>query len=460
MGMNDAEIDVVVLECQRMVGARIMQVWQPMRDRLYLALEDAPFLLMVPRGPFARLHFCRERPRNPRQPYSFQGHLRAHLTGRLVGVHRSAGEREVVLQFTSGRLVLRLTGSSGGLWWFSEGSQRPEASLDGPCDRLPPLPARPDHPTESCRFPVQTSPFGSSEAAQAYFEHEERCAARANRRRSTLAQAAGHRKRVVRLTARLLDDVEKGERAAALRRQADALGAALHLVPPRAHRFVVEDLLDGTPHELSLDPRESPGKHLNRLYERARRLDTVARRATERWEATHHTLNALDRLIACCQTPYATDTDFDALQALLPSPRAQGKWIATSDWDVWHGPGGALALVGKNERGNRRLCCQIARANDWWMHARERPGPHVILRVGKHQSPPLETLLGAAQLTLLGLRMPPGQPADVQYARANQVRMLPGDARARVVVRDERVLRVVRTLGAPDGWLCDVGKAQ
>jgi predicted ribosome quality control (RQC) complex YloA/Tae2 family protein len=455
MGMNDAEIDLVVHECQQVVGARVTQVWQPARDRLYLALEGMPFLLLVPRGPFARVHFHRERPPNPQRPFSFQGHLRAHLHGWLTAVERVPGERQLALHFTTGHLMLRLTGRSGGLWWFPAGADRPEASIDGPCDQLAPLAIRPGRPDDPCRFPVLPGPFGASEGAQAFFEHEERVAERAHRRRDTLSRAAAERKRLQRLTAHLLEDVDKGERAASLRRQADALGAALYRVPAGAHRVEVPDLDDGTVWEVSLDPRESPGKNLNRLYERVRRLDTVARRAAERWEVAQRAMDALDGRMARCQQVDAADADFDALRAALPSPRASAKHIAATDWDVWNGPAGAIALVGKNERGNRRLCFQIARANDWWVHARERPGPHVILRVGRHQTPSLETLLAAAQLALGGLRMPLGQAADVHYARANHIRSIPGGAHARVVVRDERVLRVVRAAGPPAGWLCE-----
>ncbi len=41
---------------------------------------------------------------------------------------------------------------------------------------------------------------------------------------------------------------------------------------------------------------------------------------------------------------------------------------------------GALVLVGRNERGNRHVTFDLAKGNDIWLHARDVPGSHVVLR--------------------------------------------------------------------------------
>ena len=115
MGMNEAEIAAVCRDLQSLVGAPLSEVRQPARDRLVLTLGGT-HLLLVPRGPLARIHPIERRPRNPKKPFSFQGACRAHLTGRLDRIEKVDGDRIVEIVFGEVRLHLRLTGRGGGLW--------------------------------------------------------------------------------------------------------------------------------------------------------------------------------------------------------------------------------------------------------------------------------------------------------------------------------------------------------
>ena len=51
-------------------------------------------------------------------------------------------------------------------------------------------------------------------------------------------------------------------------------------------------------------------------------------------------------------------------------------------------PGGCVVLVGRNRRGNDYISMHVARGNDIWMHARGRPGAHVVLQ-SRRGSPPV-----------------------------------------------------------------------
>ena len=150
--------------------------------------------------------------------------------------------------------------------------------------------------------------------------------------------------------------------------------------------------------------------------------------------------------------PTADLEALDALEAALP---AQAVAVSGGDavpWWTWTGPAGERVLVGRNERGNRRLTFQVARGTDWWMHLRERPGAHLILPMKRDQTPTLAHLLGAAQVALVHAKIPEGVAADVQYARVRDVRSIPGEV-AKVRIADERVLRVSRDPAELVGWV-------
>jgi len=84
---------------------------------------------------------------------------------------------------------------------------------------------------------------------------------------------------------------------------------------------------------------------------------------------------------------------------------------------------GYKVFVGRNARENRKLLEQ-ARSNDLWMHTREIPGSHVIIRTDK-QNLPETVLLSAAKLCVDFSTDRPGNYA-VDYTRRKFVRIMEG----------------------------------
>lgn len=447
MSMNDAELAAVVAELQPLVGSSVSGLWQPSRDRVILGLADRLYLLMVPRGPLARLHTESRRPRNPSKPYSFQGACRARLRGPLVGLDKHPHDRIVTLRFHGAALELRLTGRSGGLWLLDEDGAV-VAAYDGPAPTvLPPLPVRPGRPS-AVRFERVNDSVDLG--ARRHFSHLER-EQRARERRGTLERRL---KRSIQRTERLLRNLERdlarAEEAPALRHQADLLASHLHQVPRGATTVTLEDWDTGEPVTIELEPGRPPSDTLEQLYRRSSRLDRVADRVLERMDAAEADL---ERYRASLLSLGGADLDtLDALDKELPALRqARSERAVELPWTTWSGPDGQRVLVGRNERGNRRLTFQVARGSDWWMHLRGRPGAHLVLPIKRDHTPTLPHLLAAAQIALIQARIPEGAAADVQYTRVRDVRPIPGEI-ALVRVANERVLRVVRDPAELVGW--------
>lgn len=60
-------------------------------------------------------------------------------------------------------------------------------------------------------------------------------------------------------------------------------------------------------------------------------------------------------------------------------------------------PSGFTVLVGKNCDGNEHISHHLANPEDTWFHAKDIPGPHVLLRQGDHAR---EDIIYAAQLSV------------------------------------------------------------
>lgn len=62
---------------------------------------------------------------------------------------------------------------------------------------------------------------------------------------------------------------------------------------------------------------------------------------------------------------------------------------------------GLKIWVGKSAKNNEDLTFRYAHGTDWWLHVRDFPGSHVIIKVKKQQEPDSEAILDAVQLALL-----------------------------------------------------------
>jgi predicted ribosome quality control (RQC) complex YloA/Tae2 family protein len=105
---------------------------------------------------------------------------------------------------------------------------------------------------------------------------------------------------------------------------------------------------------------------------------------------------------------------------------------------------GLEILVGGDARENDHLTFRIARGSDLWLHAREAAGAHVVVRLPRGKSAPLETLLDAASLAAHFSRMRDAEKVDVLYVEAKLVRKTRGAPAGLVLVAGGKTIRVAR----------------
>ncbi len=95
-------------------------------------------------------------------------------------------------------------------------------------------------------------------------------------------------------------------------------------------------------------------------------------------------------------------------------------------------PDGTLIFVGKNNAQNERLTFSAA-PNDIWLHAKDMPGSHVVIRLDGREEPSDETLLYAASLAAKFSKGKKSSLVPVDYTRRRHVKK-PGGARPGFVV--------------------------
>lgn len=181
--------------------------------------------------------------------------------------------------------------------------------------------------------------------------------------------------------------------AAELRAQADLLLARVAQVPTGASSVRLAGY-DGGEVELTLDPRLDAAANARQRYDKARRREARAKRASEQLvelevgvAAAEAELEAASSLPAAAVAARLRSAERDTTAASRPA----GPGIR------FEGPHGFEVVVGRNARDNDEVTFALAKSRDLWLHAQGYRGAHVLVRSGGKEVP-FDTVLFAARL--------------------------------------------------------------
>ncbi len=253
-------------------------------------------------------------------------------------------------------------------------------------------------------------------------------------------------------------DLQNAARHEEVQQCGDLLMAQLHRVEKGQTSVELEDLFQGGTRTIALDPTLTPIENAQRYYERAKKL----RRALGKLTARREELQLERRYLEELQTHLEQAETLDELkvlaeemqaEGLLPKPKpkaaARMRTVSASSGPRRLELDGWIILVGRSSRQNDRLIRE-AHPEDYWLHARERPGAHVVVKgPRKGERPPDPVLLRAAQLAAYYSRGRGSAKVPVIATRVKHLRKPKGGKPGLVfVMREEETLIV-----APKGDL-------
>lgn len=439
----------------RLAGAVIQGVRMPDRSTLVLSLRvpgETVHLLLSWAPGLARLHTVARPPRNPVTPPAFQGLLRKELHGRIAAIEQVGGDRIIHVSVDRGEervgLVIEALGQRGNAFLLgAEGRIRGAA-------RHPKPGGRALGPGNHWRAPegggqpgadrFSGTPEARDAAVAAFFADAGEQHALEDDRRRLLGILRARRKQLRRLVKKQGDEAGRVSEARALREEGDLLRGAFGRMGRGLDAVEVTDYVTGEPRTIALDPALDPAQQIDRRYTRARKVERAGREAGRRLKESVGELAEVDALIEL------VIEDVEEAKALLPeslrrrlsqaAPTRRAKVAPRlpyrSRW--WKD---VEIRVGRGARDNDDLTFHHARGNDVWMHARGRPGAHVVLRF-REAAPPLELLLAAAQLALTHAGVQDGDRAEIVWTRVKEVKKPKGLPPGKVLVGGERVLLV------------------
>jgi predicted ribosome quality control (RQC) complex YloA/Tae2 family protein len=207
---------------------------------------------------------------------------------------------------------------------------------------------------------------------------------------------------------------------------------------------------------LPLDPAKGAMQQVDALFKKARRIKRGVAIARERHAEAAKRLSALERLAA--QVRVALDDDalgvlakrakaaapgdfaFDPEAAARPAGAPRAAQPRRKAYRTFRSAGDARVLVGRGGADNDELTLHVAKPRDLWLHARGRPGAHVIVPLGKGQACPPDVLVDAAHLAAHFSDGRGEAVVEVGYTPKRFLRKPRGSPAGFVVVSREKVI--------------------
>ena len=323
-------------------------------------------------------------------------------------------------------------------------------------------------------------PGSISRAAEQFYAALEQISGHAQLRADIAAEIDTRRKTLARRTAALERELDRAAGFDVLRRKGEMLLGYMYGLEPGQRRLEIpeENLI------IDLDPDVPPLEQAQAMFREYNRARAAVAGVPARLTATDLAVQYLDELTthlelaedfatisAIREELAALPADPDTLVAGIerrargdaeeeapPPPKkpakGRGKYAPKGNRVKKEAGGragveplrvtssdGIPILVGRSARQNDAITFGQARPGDLWLHARNVPGAHVIVR-GEGRSVPERTVAEAARLAAQHSKARHDSAVDVIVTERRHVRRIPGAPPGLVTVSGERVLRV------------------
>lgn len=155
------------------------------------------------------------------------------------------------------------------------------------------------------------------------------------------------------------------------------------------------------PLKIALSPELSPSRNAQKYFTKYDKLKSSVAYVNEQLKITNEEIDYFENIQS--QIDLASPADIQEIRVELQEQgyiknKHKGKKkrkVRASKPEQFHTSDGTLVLVGKNNMQNDRLSFKIANKNEIWLHVKDIPGSHVVIR---STDPSEQTILEAAQL--------------------------------------------------------------
>lgn len=185
---------------------------------------------------------------------------------------------------------------------------------------------------------------------------------------------------------KLENTLKDSEKAEQYQLYGELLTAHMHEVKRGDKEIEVENYYNpGEKLKISLDPLKTPAENAQAYYKKYSKAKNARLAVQEQIEKTKEEITYFELLVL--QMESATLQDVIEIREELEDggyikrkKRKEKKNADKPQPETYASSEGVTILVGKNNRQNEFLTMKLARKNDTWLHAKDIPGSHVVIR--------------------------------------------------------------------------------
>ncbi|WLV25708.1 NFACT RNA binding domain-containing protein [Aciduricibacillus chroicocephali] len=236
--------------------------------------------------------------------------------------------------------------------------------------------------------------------------------------------------------------IQKSEDAEKYQRLGELLTAHLHLVKQGDRSVEVTDYYDPEQKKVTieLNQQKSPSDNAQSYYKTYQKLKHSKVHMETEMKKTKAEIDYLDSLLQ--QIDSARVEDLEEIREELLQEGYLKKKTTTKQKNKSQKPepeqfaasDGTVIFVGKNNKQNDHLTNRIARRDEIWLHTKDIPGSHVIIR---SEDPSETTILEAAQLAAWFSKSRESSSVPVDYTKVRHVKK-PSGAKPGFVTYDNQ----------------------
>lgn len=248
---------------------------------------------------------------------------------------------------------------------------------------------------------------------------------------------------------RLREDLLKAENSESLRLYGELLTANIHQVRPGDKSASVINYYDGSTVNIPLDPRLSPSKNAQQYFKKYGKAKTAVKEKQLQLRTNESDIKYLDSVMSYLKNA----SDVSEIEALRRELEETGylrkrkipggfkeKKISSKPYRYIL-PGGCEVLVGRNNKENDILTFKTASSRDIWMHTKDIPGSHVIVKTSCEEISD-EDLYAAASIAAYHSKGRESENVPVDYVRVKYVKKPAGAKPGMVIFTNNKTVWV------------------
>lgn len=248
------------------------------------------------------------------------------------------------------------------------------------------------------------------------------------------------RKKNIKKLEKLKREEKGAENADIYRVKGEVLTAFMHQIEQGMDVIELENFYaNNQPIEIELDPQKTPASNAQWYFNRYQKMKSRKKHLAAQIPLTQQEINYIDSVLT--QLEVASSQDIEEIREELSAEgylkkqkQHKKKKRKKSKPDKYYSSDGTLILVGKNNKQNDQLTMRTANKSDWWLHTKDIPGSHVVIRSEK---PSAETIEEAAHLAAYHSKFRLSSSVPVDYTQVKNIHK-PNGAKPGYVIYDNQ----------------------